>query len=141
MDAQSIEDYTSAQSTSLPARGEVSDFYYGDSLEFLAATAGQMKDIVHYCDVTSGDTKCDASSFDQYDFRIKSLAGYGLAGKITMQDGSRTGKSLLKVDYCKVLPDGHLGVEKTANRDRLKAMETACGSNRRSFTQVKRAIS
>ena len=31
------------------------------------------------------DTKCDASSFDQYDFMVKSLAGYGLAGKITMQ--------------------------------------------------------
>jgi len=31
------------------------------------------------------DTKCDASSFDKYDFMIKSLAGYGLAGKITMQ--------------------------------------------------------
>jgi len=31
------------------------------------------------------DAKCDANVFDQYDYMIKLLSGYGLAGKITMQ--------------------------------------------------------
>jgi hypothetical protein len=63
-----------------------------------------MKDMVHHCETTTTDMQCDVGTFDQYDQMMKALAGYGLAGKITMQDGTRSGKVLAKVDYCKVEP-------------------------------------
>jgi len=84
--------------------GQVSDYAYGDKLEFLASTAVLIKDMVHHCETTTTDMQCDVGTFDQYDQMMKALAGYGLAGKITMQDGTRSGKVLAKVDYCKVEP-------------------------------------
>jgi hypothetical protein len=114
--------------TTLPERkSDVSDYFYGDSLEALKLGASLTSTIYNYCYNTAAaltDPYC--LSIGGADTVFTTMQSYGLAGEVTYQDG-RSEKTLATVSFCGPMSNGTEGAT-DANRIILRTAETTCPS-------------
>lgn len=112
--------------TTLPERqSDVSDYFYGDSLEVLKLGASLASTLYNYCyNTAAAFTDPFCGSLGGADVVFKTMQSYGLAGEVTYQDG-RSEKVLARPSFCGPMVNGTLGAT-DANRIILRTAETAC---------------
>ena len=112
--------------TTLPERqSDVSDYFYGDSLEVLKLGASLASTLYNYCyNTAAAFTDPFCGTLGGGDVVFQTMQSYGLAGEVTYQDG-RSEKVLARPSYCGPMVNGTLGAT-DANRIILRTAETAC---------------
>ena len=112
-----------------------SRFKYGDPAEILMFSRSFIRGLEEACwetehKITRAPAGCD--SFDWWDYYMRALGGYGLAGSISVSAGrtALNSEQLANVPFCGVLPDGIEGFDNPSNRQQMLQAAVECSSAR-----------
>mmetsp|Transcript_34855 Transcript_34855/g.84811 ORF Transcript_34855/g.84811 Transcript_34855/m.84811 type:complete len:514 (-) Transcript_34855:91-1632(-) len=124
---------------SIPAAKDgISDYFYGDPLEFLKAGAALNNAITRYCwNTATGAADARCLTMSSADLMFYSLGAYGLAGSVSMTVG-RKDVRLATVGFCGAFKNASHGAT-DANRQEWDVARIDCPTVRRASEAPPRA--